>query len=83
MVYLDLNSLSVGGQTGRPYRGTYERLIAVIYTEINGQWVNVNAELLRWGQEAYPDHDWLKYTYFPSEWDAYEWLEDNYPYVRG
>ena len=83
VVYLDLNSLSVGGQTGRPYRDTYERLIAVIYTEINGQWVNVNAELLRWGQEAYPDHDWLKYIYFPSEWDPYEWLEDNYPYVLG
>lgn len=81
-VYLDLNDLSVGGQTRRPYRGNLERLIAVIYAVIDNQWVNINAELLRWGMEAYPDHDWLKYTYFPSEWDPYEWLEDNYPYVR-
>jgi len=82
-VYLDLNDLSVGGQTGRPYRGAYERLIAVIYVEIEGWWVNVNAELLRWGMEEYPEFDWLKYIYYPSEWDPYEWLEDNYPYVRG
>lgn len=80
-VYLDLNSLSVGGQTGRPYRDTYERLIAVIYAEIDGQWINVNAELLRWGMEKYPDHDWLRYRYYPSEWDPDEWLEENYPYV--
>ena len=82
-VYLDLNDLSIGGQTGRPYRGVYERLIAVIYVEIEGWWVNVNAELLRWGMEEYPEFDWLKYIYYPSEWDPYEWLEDNYPYVRG
>lgn len=81
-IYLDLNDLSIGGRTGRPYRGTYERLIAVIYVELDGQWVNVNAELLLWGQDAYPDHDWLRYTYFPSEWNPYEWLEDDYPYVR-
>jgi len=82
-VYLDLNDPSRGGQTGRPYRGAYERLIAVIYVEIEGWWVNVNAELLRWGMEEYPEFDWLKYIYYPSEWDPYEWLEDNYPYVRG
>ncbi|MCK4405352.1 MAG: hypothetical protein KAV43_02450 [Hadesarchaea archaeon] len=82
-VYLDLNDLSIGGQTGRPYRGARERLIAVIYVEIEGWWVNVNAELLRWGMEEYPEFDWLKYIYYPSEWDPYEWLEDNYPYVRG
>lgn len=82
-VYLDLNSLSSGGQTGRPYRGVHERLIAVIYSEIDGQWVNINAELLRWGLEEYPDHDWLQYIYFPSECDPYEWLEESYPYVRG
>ena len=81
-VYLDLNDLSVGGQTGRPYRGDYERLIAVIYVEFDGQWVNVNAELLRWGLEEYPEFDWLKYRYYPSEWDPDEWLEENYPYVR-
>ncbi|MEA1904980.1 MAG: hypothetical protein U9M97_03770 [Candidatus Hadarchaeota archaeon] len=81
-VYLDLNDLSEGGETGRPYRGTYERLITVIYTVIDGRWVNINAELLRWGMDKYPEFDWLKYTYFPSEWDPYEWLEENYPYVR-
>ncbi len=80
-VYLDLNDLSIGGQTGRPYRGVYERLIAIIYTVIDGQWVNINAELLRWGLEEYPDFGWLKYRYFPSESDPDEWLEENYPYV--
>ena len=82
-VYLDLNSLSRGGQTGRPYRGAYERLIAVIYAEIGGRWVNINAELLRWGLEEYPNHNWLRYIDYPSEWDPYEWLEENYPYVLG
>lgn len=83
IVYLDLNSLSRGGQTGRPYRGAHERLIAVIYAEIGGRWVNINAELLRWGREEYPDHNWLRYIDYPSEWDPYEWLEENYPYVLG
>ena len=82
-VYLDLNSPSRGGHTGRPYRGVHERLIALIYAEIDEKWVNINAELLRWGLEEYPDHDWLQYIYFPSEWDPYEWLEESYPYVRG
>jgi endonuclease YncB( thermonuclease family) len=82
-VYLDLNDLSVGGQTGRPYRGLHERLIAVVYAEIGGQWVNINAELLRWGREEFPDHNWLKYIDYPSEWDPYEWLEDDYPYLLG
>jgi len=82
-VYLDLNSLSIGGQTGRPYRDAHERLIAVIYAEIGGRWVNINAELLRWGREEYPDHNWLRYINYPSEWDPYEWLEENYPYVLG
>ncbi|TES99996.1 MAG: hypothetical protein E3J80_01930 [Hadesarchaea archaeon] len=80
-VYLDLNDLSVGGQTGRPYRGEYERLIAVIYTVIDGQWVNINAELLRWGLEEYPGFGWLKYRYYPSEWNPDDWLGENYPYV--
>lgn len=80
-VYLDLNDLSKGGQTGRPYRGTYERLIGVIYTVIDGRWVNVNAELLKWGLEEYPDHAWLRYIHFPSEWDPYEWLDEDYPYA--
>jgi endonuclease YncB( thermonuclease family) len=83
LIYLDLNDLSRGGRTGRPYRGSLERLIAVIYTVIDGRWVNVNAEVLRWGMREYPDHDWLFYRYYPSEWDPDEWLEENYPYVRG
>lgn len=82
-VYLDPNSLSRGGQTGRPYRGAHERLIAVIYAEIGGRWVNINAELLRWGREKYPDHNWLRYIDYPSEWDPYEWLEENYLYLLG
>jgi endonuclease YncB( thermonuclease family) len=82
-VYLDLDNLAVGGVTGRPYRDRYERLVAVIYVKLDGQWINVNAELLRWGQEEYPDHDWLKYRYITSEFDGLEWLAENYPYVRG
>lgn len=81
-VYLDLDNVARGGQTFRPYRGTYERLIGVIYTVIDGRWINVNAELLRWGQEEYPDHDWLRYIAIDSEFDGREWLEDDYPYVR-
>lgn len=79
-VYLDIDNLA--GSPDRLYRDVYGRLIAVIYVKLDEQWVNVNAELLRWGQEAYPDHDWLKYTYFTSEFDANEWLEENYTYVR-
>lgn len=36
---------------------------------------------MKWGLEEYPDHEWLRYIYFPSEWDPYEWLEEDYPYV--
>ncbi|KUO39727.1 MAG: hypothetical protein AVW06_03340 [Hadesarchaea archaeon DG-33-1] len=82
-IYLDLDNLAVGGRTGRPYRDKYERLVAVIYVKLNGQWINVNAELLRWGQEEYPDHDWLQYLYITSDFDGREWLEENYSYVRG
>lgn len=83
-VYLDLDNLAVGGQTGRPYRGSFERLIAVVYVNLDGQWVNVNAELLRWGMEAYPGYDWDRYTYIESEFDMYEWppYDNDYPYVR-
>jgi len=82
-VYLDLDNLAVGGQTGRPYRGRLERLIAVIYAVINRRWVNVNAELLRWGMEAYPGNDWDEYTSIVSEFNMYEWppYDNSYPYV--
>jgi len=77
-IYLDLDNLAES-PSGRPYRGKYERLIAVIYVKRSGKWINVNAELLRWGMEAYPDHDWLKYMHYTSEFDPNEWLEENYP----
>ena len=81
-VYLDLDDLAEDPD-GRPYRGSRRRLIAVIYVELDGQWVNVNAELLRWGMEEYPDHNWLRYIGIPSEFDGREWLEEDYPYVLG
>lgn len=85
VVYLDLDNLARGGQTGRPYRGSLERLIAVIYAEIDGQWVNVNAELSRWGMGEFPGHKWDLYTYIESEFSMYEWppYDNDYPYVRG
>ncbi|MDI6820126.1 MAG: thermonuclease family protein [Candidatus Hodarchaeaceae archaeon] len=76
-VYLDLEDKAIG------YRDAYSRLLAVIYVRIDNSWVNVNAELLRWGMEAYPRHNWLRYTFYSSESDPYEWLENDYPYVRG
>ena len=33
----------------------------MVYVKKDGKWVNVNAEVLRWGLEAYPDFTWLKY----------------------
>ncbi len=82
-VYVDLNHLSTGGETGRTYRDVYERLVGVIYIENNGKWINVNAEVLRWGMREYPNHEWLAYENFPAEWDYHEWLADNYPYASG
>lgn len=79
-VYLNLDNKAEGGE-GRPYRGQYGRLVAVVFTKIDGQWVNVNAQLLRWGAKNYPNHNWLAYSSIPSEFDGYEWLENKYPYV--
>jgi len=82
LVYLDLDDNQWQNPTSQgPYRDTYGRLIAVVYAQVGGRWVNVNAEVLRWGLNAYPDFDWLKYSYFISEFDGREWLQDNYPYV--
>ncbi len=75
-VFLDLDNLS-----DRPYHDSLGRLLGVVYVKKNGKWVNVNAELLRWGQEAYPNHDWLKYRYYRSEFNPDEWLENDYPYM--
>ena len=78
-VYLDLDNYATGKG---PYRDIYGRLLAVIYVKVGDSWININAELLRWGMQTYPTHNWLKYTYFSSEFDPYEWLEETYPYVR-
>jgi endonuclease YncB( thermonuclease family) len=75
-VFLDLDNLS-----DTPYHDVHGRLLGVVYVKKNGKWVNVNAELLRWGLKAYPYHDWLKYRYFRSEFDSDQWLENDYPYV--
>lgn len=80
-VFLDLDDGATGGEG--PYRDKYGRLLAVIYMRQDGEWVNVNAELLRWGIEAYPLNDWLEYIGYSSEFDPYEWLAENYPYARG
>lgn len=81
-VYLDLDDNQEQNPSSQgPFRGVWDRLIAIIYVKIGGQWVNVNAELLRWGLEEYPDQEWLRFTYFISEFDADEWREENYPYV--
>ena len=81
-VYLDLDDEQyLNPDSQGQFRDKYDRLIAVVYAEIGDRWVNVNAEVLRWGQEEYPDHDWLKYVYFISEFDPYGWLAENYPYV--
>lgn len=81
IVYLDLNDAQSGEQG--PYRDHYGRLIAVIYIENDNHWINVNAELLRWGMEHIPGNNWLEYIGLPSEWDPLQWLEEEYPYVSG
>jgi len=81
VVRLDLNG--VQSSDYGIYRDHYGRLVAVIYVESGGQWVNVNAELLRWGLEYFPGNDWLEYANLPSEWDPVEWLAEGYPYVSG
>ncbi|MBS3815455.1 MAG: hypothetical protein KGY45_02685 [Hadesarchaea archaeon] len=81
-VYLDLDNRAEGGSTGRPYRGAYERLIAVVYLKYGeNKWINLNAKLLRWGENNYPNNDWLEYDYIDSEFDGHIWLENGYPYI--
>jgi len=75
-VFLDLDNRS-----DRPYYDDVGRLLGVVYVKKNGKWVNVNAEVLRWGLEAYPYHDWLRYRGYRSEFNPDVWLENDYPYV--
>ena len=75
-VFLDLDNKS-----DTPYHDINGRLLGVIYVKENGKWINVNAEVLRWGLKAYPDHDWFKYSYFSTEFNSHQWLENDYPYV--
>jgi endonuclease YncB( thermonuclease family) len=75
-VFLDLDNKS-----DTPYHDINGRLLGVIYVKENGKWINVNAEVLRWGLKAYPDHDWFKYSYFSTEFNSQQWLENDYPYV--
>lgn len=77
-VLLDLDSASYGPML---YRDLHGRLLSVIYVRRDNAWVNVNAQELRWGLEAYPRNNWLAYIGYGSEFDPYEWLADNYPYV--
>jgi len=78
-VLLDLDNGATYG--AGPYRDIYGRLLAVIYVRGDNRWINVNAEELRWGLVAYPRNNWLAYIGFGSEFDPYEWLTENYPYV--
>lgn len=78
-VLLDLDDLATYG--AGPYRDEFGRLLAVVYVRSDDAWVNVNAELLRWGLRAHPHHDWLRYAHLPLEFDPHEWLAENYPYV--
>lgn len=80
-VYLDLNDAQES-EFG-PYRDRYGRIVAVIYVKVDGRWINVNAELLRWGRIHIPNNDWLEYAHLPSEWNAAEWLDEAYPFVSG
>lgn len=75
-VFLDLDNLS-----DTPYHDINGRLLGVVYVKENGKWINVNAELLRWGLKEYPDHNWLAYSYFTTEFNSQQWLVNDYPYV--
>lgn len=72
-LYLDVDDLA---GVENPYRGSYGRLIAVVYIENGGSWINVNAKVLHQG---YPDHAWI--TGFKSEFHPQNWLSNDYPYV--
>jgi hypothetical protein len=75
-VFLDLDNLS-----DTPYHDIHGRLLGVVYIKDNGRWVNVNAEVLRWGLKTYPDHNWFAYSNYVTEFNSHQWLENDYPYV--
>jgi endonuclease YncB( thermonuclease family) len=75
-VFLDLDNKS-----DTPYHDINGRLLGVVYVKENGKWINVNAEMLRWGLKTYPYHDWLAYSYFTTEFNSQQWLENDYPYI--
>ena len=81
VVWLDLNDAQ--SSDSGVYRDRFGRLVAVVYAKIEERWINVNAELLRWGRKHFPSHSWLEYANLPSEWNSVEWLEREYPYVSG
>lgn len=87
-VYLDLDN-NARSQTGQRFRDKDgNRLLAIVYVRINNQLVNVNAELLRWGEPNYPNYSWIpSYIYqypdqYPSEFNPHGWLNPSYSYVR-
>lgn len=71
-VYLDIDDLA---GSGKPYRGTYNRLIAVVYVENDKEWININAKVLRQG---FPEY--VRITGFKSEFQPHSWLKDEYSY---
>lgn len=47
----------------------YGRILAIVYVNVEGSWINLNAELLRRG--------YAEVLYFPpSEFNPYDWLTD-------
>lgn len=73
-VYLDIDDLA---HNSHPYRGKYDRIIAVIYVENNGTWINVNARVLR---QEYPDYCKIT-SWFASEFHPQDWLGEGYQYA--
>lgn len=78
-IHLDLDDLAKS-KTGCPYRDLTpsQRLVAVVYVRADNRWVNVNAEVLRWGRNVFPSRDWLAYTDIASEFNPYKWLEEDH-----
>lgn len=71
-VYLDIDDLA---GSDKPYRGAYDRLIAVVYVKNEKEWTNVNAKVLCQGPPKY-----AQITGFKSEFQPRSWLRDEYPY---
>lgn len=77
-VYLDVDDLAYGS---KPYRGSYGRIIAVVYRKLEGRWVNVNGRVLRdVNLSDRGNYSKVSYTYV-SEFNPFRWLSDKYPYI--